>query len=281
MQATWTSVGELRFADSILAKVDKCGKDLGWWNKNVFGSVRKELDWLKKNLAKAKTEAMASGNNHQIRQLREIEVLFEREALMWAQRSRVLWARQGGRNTEYFHSCTTRRYRKNMIEGIRDDEGRWKDQLNDISIVLVNYFKNLFTSTEHIMSQDVLSCVLAIIDDEMNATLSKEFDEKEVEKALHQMTPLKALGPNGMPPLFYQHFWGTVRKNVTTSILVWLNSSNLPSPLKHTFITLIPKTNKLEYAHQFRLISLCNVLYKIYSKVLASWLKKIIALYYN
>ena len=43
-----------------------------------------------------------------------------------------------------------------MIEGIRDDEGRWKDQLNDISTVLVNYFKNLFTSTEHIMSQDVL-----------------------------------------------------------------------------------------------------------------------------
>ena len=55
--------------------------------------MRKELDWLKKNLAKAKTEAMASGNNHQIRQLREIEVLFDREALMWAQRSRVLWAR--------------------------------------------------------------------------------------------------------------------------------------------------------------------------------------------
>ena len=53
------------------------------------------------------------------------------------------------------------------------------------------------------MPQDVLSCVPAIIDDEMNAALSKEVDEKEVEEALHQMAPLKALGPDGMPPLFY------------------------------------------------------------------------------
>ena len=153
--------------------------------QKVFGSVRKELDWLKKNLAKAETEAMASGNNHRIRQLkREIEVLLEREAIMWAQRSRVLCTRQGDRNTNYFHSCAARRYRKNMIEGIRDEEDRWRNQPNDISIGLVNYYKNLFTSTEHIMPQDVLSCVHAIIDDEMNAALSKEFDEKEVEEAL-------------------------------------------------------------------------------------------------
>ena len=175
--------------------------------QKVFGSVRKELDWLKKNLAKAETEAMASGNNHRIRQLkREIEVLLEREAIMWAQRSRVLWARQGDRNTKYFHSCAARRYRKNMIEGIRDEEDRWRNQPNDISIVLVNYYKNLFTLTDHIKPQDALSCVPTIIDDEMNATLSKEFDEKEVEEALHQMAPLKAPGPDGMPPLFYQHF---------------------------------------------------------------------------
>ena len=114
--------------------------------------MRKELDWLKKNLARAETEAMAGGNNHRIRQLkREIEVLLEREAIMWAQRSRVLWAMQGDRNTKYFHSCATRRYRKNMIEGIRDEEDRWRDQTIDISTILVNYFKNLFTLTDNIL----------------------------------------------------------------------------------------------------------------------------------
>ena len=79
-----------------------------------------------------------------------------------------------------------------------------------------------------------------------------------------------------LPPLFYQHFWSTVNHDVTSSILSWLNSGTIPSPLNHTFITLVPKINSLEYAHQFRPISLYNVLYKIYSKVLANCLKKIL-----
>ena len=33
VQAAWTSVGDLVFDGTILAEVDKCGKDLGWWNK--------------------------------------------------------------------------------------------------------------------------------------------------------------------------------------------------------------------------------------------------------
>ena len=71
---------------AILAKVDKCRKHLSWQNKNVFGNVRRELDRLKKNLAKAEIEAMTNGNNFWIREIkRETEVLLDREAIMWAQ----------------------------------------------------------------------------------------------------------------------------------------------------------------------------------------------------
>lgn len=51
----------------MLAKVDKCGKDLSWWNKNVFGNVRRNLDWLKKLLAKVESAAVAGGNNFWVR----------------------------------------------------------------------------------------------------------------------------------------------------------------------------------------------------------------------
>ena len=37
-----------------------------------------------------------------------------------------------------------------------------------------------------------------------------------------------------------------------------------------------PKTNNLEYVHQFHPISFCNVLYKIFSKVLANHLKNLL-----
>ena len=49
-----------------------------------------------------------------------------------------------------------------------------------------------------------------VIDEEMNESLCREFETSEVAIALQQMAPLKAPGLDGMPPLFYQHFWSTV-----------------------------------------------------------------------
>ncbi|XP_065620941.1 uncharacterized protein LOC136063873 [Quercus suber] len=146
---------------------------------------------------------------------------------MWAQRSRLLWARQGDKNSKYFHSCATKRYRKNLIEGIRDEGGLWKTNMEEITEVLVSYYHSLFTSKGHVDASRVLEYVPNVITDEMNALLSRKFEVHEVERALHQMAPLKAPGPDGMPPLFYQHFWGTVRHDVTSSILLWLNSLDI------------------------------------------------------
>ena len=90
------------------------------------------------------------------------------------------------------------------------------------------------------------------------------------------MAPMKAPGPDGMPPLFFQHFWPMIEGDVTHSMLSWLNLGTLPHPVNHTFITLIPKKKNPSSVSEYRPISLCNVLYKIFSKVLANKLKKLL-----
>ena len=40
----------------------------------------------------------------------------------------------------------------------------------------------------------------------MNIALMCPYSREEVEVAIKQMAPLKALGPDGMPPVFYQTF---------------------------------------------------------------------------
>ena len=65
-------------------------------------------------------------------------------------------------------------------------------------------------------------------------------------------------------------------KDISTSVLSFLNSASLPKNLNYTFITLIPKAKNPVLVSEFRSISLCNVLYKIFSKVLANRLKKIL-----
>ena len=46
--------------------------------------------------------------------------------------------------------------------------------------------------------------------------------------------------------------------------------------MNHTFLTPIPKVNSPEHVIDFRPISLCNMMYKIFSKVLANGLKKLL-----
>ena len=138
----------------------------------------------------------------------------------------------------------------------------------------MEYFEELFTTRNSVIEESSLSFIPRLVIDEINEQLMGEFMEWEIQEALDQMAPLKALGPNGMPPLFYQHFWGIMKSKVTSTILDWPNASKLPYPINHTFVTLIPKVKNLVLVSQYRPISPCNVLYKIFSKVLANRLKK-------
>ena len=58
--------------------------------------------------------------------------------------------------------------------------------------------------------------------------LTREFQEIEVCKALKQMYPSKILGPDGMPPLFFQHFCPTIGGVVSKTILDFLNLGVIP-----------------------------------------------------
>jgi hypothetical protein len=87
------------------------------------------------------------------------------------------------------------------------------------------------------------------------------------------MASLKALGQIGFPVGFFQNHWGTIGTEIVQVVLEVLNSGAMPSSLTLTYIALIPKVKNLSSVTEFRLISLCNVLYKLIFKVLANRLK--------
>ena len=88
---------------------------------------------------------------------------------------------------------------KNEVKVVCTDE-------EEISKILIDYYQNLFTSASPPNMEEVLMAVPTVIIDEQNAMLSAEFAKNEVEKAIQQMAPLKAPGPDGLPPYSTRNF---------------------------------------------------------------------------
>lgn len=84
---------------------------------------------------------------------------------------------------------------------------------------LIDYFQELFTLVYIQNSNVATNSINSIISNDMNALLA-EFMESEVQVVLQQMAPLKAPGPNGVLPLFYQHFWSLSGNDVSKSVLI-------------------------------------------------------------
>ena len=61
------------------------------------------------------------------------------------------------------------------------------------------------------MLEEVVAHIPCTITDELNAELLVDFTREEMVVALKQMEPLKVLGPDGLPPLFFQRYWHVVR----------------------------------------------------------------------
>ena len=122
----------------------------------------------------------------------------------------------------------------------------------------------------------VTDTIQSRVTSEINLELISEFTKEEVELALKQMHPTKAPGLDGMSALFFQKYWDVVGNDISSMILNVLNSNMSLAEINKTNITLIPKTKCLSRMSEFRPISLCNVIYKLVSNVLANRLKKIL-----
>ena len=143
----------------------------------------------------------------------------------------------------------------------------------EVSVMIVEYYKQLFTTSNPHDIEEVVQFTKQVVSDDMNNCLIRDFSKVEVENALKQMAPLKASGPDGMPPIFFQHYWEGIGDDVVKAVVSCLNSNSIEPSLNHTFITLIPKVKSPEFVTEFRPIALCNILYKLVSKVLANGLK--------
>lgn len=94
-----------------------------------------------------------------------------------------------------------------------------------------------------------------------------------MEEAIKEMPNGKAPGLDGFTINFYKACWELVKIEVWEAVEDSRCSSSILKSLNSTFLALIPKEEEANTPSKFRPIALCNVLYKIISKVIANRMK--------
>jgi hypothetical protein len=107
--------------------------------------------------------------------------------------------------------------------------------------------------------------------------LYKPVDKEELKKVLSNFKVDKSLGPDGWTIEFFKHHYDIVGEDLLEMVEESRLKGFIPGYLNMNFITLIHKVNKPHNFRYYRLISLCNLSYKIISKIIADRIKLILS----
>lgn len=91
------------------------------------------------------------------------------------------------------------------------------------------------------------------------------------------MNLFKSPGPDGFKPLFFKTYWPFVRESVCNDVQHIFRTGHILRQMNHTFIALIPKLIGASRVDQFRPIALCNVTFKIVTKIIASRIRTVLS----
>ncbi|KAM6600853.1 hypothetical protein CsatA_020462 [Cannabis sativa] len=259
----------------IQEKIQRCGESLSVWGKDYSGNFASRIKYWKKEVRRWKQGRDPDAiSKYKEAETELFEVLTQKE-VFWRQRSKQLWLQEGDKNSKFFHATASSRRRMNAIDKLQCEDGSWVDWESGLSDVMCSYFQNLFTSSNCTMD-DVLDGISATVTSTQNDSLLQPLTDEEVKDALFQMHPDKSPGPDGMTPGFYQKCWAIVGNDVIKQVRSFFLFGQLPTGLNHTNLVLIPKKKNATTMGDLRPIALCNVLYKVCSKVLANRLKHVL-----
>lgn len=73
---------------------------------------------------------------------RQIKDLLTLKATFWAQRAKRNWIQNVDQNSKYFHALASHQKRKNLIQGIKNDNNNWIFEESRICNEFFSFFKN-------------------------------------------------------------------------------------------------------------------------------------------
>ena len=189
----------------------------------------------------------------------------------WAIKARILWLVEGDRNTSFYHTSTLVHRKRNRIICMKDRMGSWLN--GEIEIILSSKFCWTF-------SPRVRSAFFWLygtppiwntrLNTEANIILNTPITNREIFEGLWVLKSFKGPSPDGLHAGFFQRFWLIVGDFVREEVKRVFSSRIISDYMNQTLITLIPNCRSPESLSNYRLISFCNTIYKIVTKIIVN-----------
>jgi hypothetical protein len=115
-------------------------ENLHKWKRTYFKSVPKEIEKKRGELEAIRQLSDDASVATRIGLENEMDELLYREEIMWMQRSRIAWVREGDCNTKYFHRHASWRRSKNKVRWLKREDGSWTMDSNEMGNLATQYF---------------------------------------------------------------------------------------------------------------------------------------------
>jgi hypothetical protein len=136
------------------------------------------------------------------------------------------------------------------------------------------HFKGIYTEDASTKIQhQILNLIPSFFKSRANQQLTTPVTLEEVKEALDSLAPDIAPGPDGFTARFLQVFWPIIKHDLHKMVLKSQNCHKIGGSTNYAFLALIPKEKGASSFDRFHLISLCNIGYKIITKIIANRLK--------
>ena len=147
-----------------------------------------------------------------LRLISELEKNTLLEEICCRQKSRVLWLKEGDKNTKYFHKIANSHRRHNSIRHLTINSELSSD-LADIKAQIIEFYTNLYS--EDVGRRPLLDGLyFSLISSDEAGWLERPFEEEENFQVVSKMNGDKAPGPDGFPMSFFHACWPILRADL-------------------------------------------------------------------
>ena len=162
---------------------------------------------------------------------------------------------------------------------LTDQHGIERNTHEEMEEVLVQHFQRIVEETtvdRYQFTKIFTQYIPKLVSREDNYNLNRPVTEEEIEEVITEMHNGKAPGPYGFNVDFFKACLRIVKQDILEVVEESRRFKTVLKALNEYFIALIPKQEKATSPDRFRPITLCNLIYKIISKVISNHLKPLL-----